>query len=199
MSTDAPDQPANKPGKRPAGEFLSAFEEPVEVPVEAGPRPHAIYLGMAFLVLRILGTVLWSVETVIRWDDVTDVDADGEPDGVWVAAVVVCLYVLWAVILAFIARLLWRGWNGVRIFILCWTTVNILVFAVGYFARGEHITLHTSLLTLSLDILVLLALSGPETRTWTRSRSTAMLRARRERRAQRTYRAQRSQQHHGHA
>jgi hypothetical protein len=188
VSTDAPTPPDTEPGKRPAGEFLSAFEEPVEVPAEAGPRPHAIYLGMAFLVLRILGTVLWSVETVVRWDDITDVDADGQPDGVWVAVVIAGLYVLWAVILAFIARLLWRGWNGVRILILCWTTVNILIFAVGYFARGEHITLHTSLLTLSLDILVLLALSGPETRTWTRSRSTAMLRARRERRAQRAQR-----------
>ncbi len=47
-------------------------------------------------------------------------------------------------------------------------TVSIITAAVGYFANGEEITVRTTLVTLALDILVLLALSSRPSRAWSR-------------------------------
>ena len=46
--------------------------------------------------------------------------------------------------------------------------VSVASAAIGYFANGEEITIRTTLLTLALDILVLLALSSRDARAWAR-------------------------------
>lgn len=165
--------------KRPAGEFLAALGDSGVPEVDPGRRPAAVSLGIAFLLLRALSGVLWLIDLVTNWDTVVSMD----PNGKWGVLPFAVLHIGWTVLLLALVRSLWRGSDVTRLVVLSWTTVNIIIFAVGYFARGQQIVLSTSLLALPLDILVLLALSGRDARAWTRARTELRHRARGKRRA----------------
>lgn len=165
--------------KRPAGEFLAALGDPDSPSADPGRRPVAVSLGVAFLLLRAVSGGLWLVDLVTNWDKVVSVD----PDGKWSVVAFAAVHISWTLLLLALVRSLWRGSDVTRLVVLSWTTVNIIIFAVGYFARGQEVALSTSLLALPLDILVLLALSGRDARAWTRARTALRYRARKTRRA----------------
>ncbi len=134
------------------------------------PRPVHIVLGVLFLLLRAAGGLLWMAEVAGRWEDLRHTVV---PDGYPALVILGIVHALWTVVLLLLAVMLWRGRNGARSIVECWTTLSIIGVAVSYHVHGTHLTLHTTVFTLALDILVLLALSADDARRWTRSRSQA--------------------------
>ena len=63
---------------------------------------------------------------------------------------------------------IWRGSNLARVLMMCGVTISTISAATSYFVNGEQITIQTTLLTVALDILVLLALSSRDARVWAR-------------------------------
>jgi hypothetical protein len=89
-----------------------------------------------------------------------------------VRSVVLWIIVIFAAasVLMYIALtiLVFRGSNWARITTMAFGALVIVTAGIDYFNGGEQITLRTSLIGLSLDILVLFALSSERARTWSR-------------------------------
>ncbi|WP_449280521.1 hypothetical protein [Leucobacter sp.] len=160
----------DEPRKRAAVEPASALFARDD---RAGPRetrPFSVSGGAALVVLRAGGAVLWSVGLLREWGSIRhefDLDAD---ESAWALGIVLGIEGLWALLLLALAWAVWRGSNAARVLVMLGATASITISAVSYFAAGEEITVRTTLLTLALDILVLLALSSRDARTWTRRR-----------------------------
>jgi hypothetical protein len=96
-------------------------------------------------------------------------ELEGDPETAQtVLTIVLVLGALWTLVLVLFARKLWQGSDRARLLVLVWTTLSITVAAVDYFVSGSEITVRTTLLTLALDILILLALSSRDARAWCR-------------------------------
>ncbi|MET0784997.1 MAG: LssY C-terminal domain-containing protein [Leifsonia flava] len=164
------------------GEKRAAFESSLDLarPVAAAPtakRPSTITMGAVLIVLRVIGGSAWLVQLATEWDGIVNdvtVDVDGvDPADVpgiehlllWV---IVGIGVLVLVVELSVVLLVYRGVNWARMLVLVFATLGIVVAAVDVAAGGEGITLRTTLITLSLDILVLLALSSRSARAYSR-------------------------------
>jgi len=157
----------SEPHKRTAYEPLERLARPT--PYDPGmKRPASTVAGVVLVILGIVVDALWAVEATAHWND----DADGltavvvddvtlTPD--LISAGMAAFIVLWSVILlgklAF-AILVLRGWNWPRVVIMTFSVISITTMFIGWWYQGQEITLKTSLLSLGLDILVLLALSS---------------------------------------
>jgi uncharacterized membrane protein len=86
--------------------------------------------------------------------------------------VVVGVGILVFVVQLSVVLLVYRGVNWARMLVLVIATLGIVLAAVDVGAGGEAITLRTTLLTLSLDILILLALSSRSARAYSRRAGT---------------------------
>lgn len=131
-------------------------------------RPASIALGAALVLGRGIASVLWFAGFSLVWHgQAAEFGLDREEAAIvyWLVAIVNGGAVL---ILALFSWLIWRGSNTARVITMSVLTVSILTAAIGYFASGEEITVQTTLLTVALDILVLLALSSREARAWAR-------------------------------
>lgn len=131
-------------------------------------RPKSVALGAALVFGRAVAGVLWFIGLTLEWGDIVDeFQLDGEESAIlyWFAAIVNLGSVL---VLALFAWLIWRGNNAARVITMLVLTVSILTAATGHFVAGEAVTLQTTLLTVALDILVLLALSSRDARAWAR-------------------------------
>ena len=162
------------PRKRAAAEPAATLFAPEEAPPGAA-RPAAIMGGTALVLLRAAAAVLWWIGFAREWPE-TAADAgldrvDGLPELPRVAlAVLLAVGALWTALLLLLARRLWVGSNTARVLTMVWMTTSITASAAGYFASGAEITVRTTLLTLALDILILLALSSRPARAWARGR-----------------------------
>lgn len=145
------------------------FGREASVPADA-PRPSPIVGGTILVLLRAVAAIVWSVGFAVAWPS-TIASLDLPPDA---GDLSIVLWILlgflgvWTLFLLLLARWLWRGSNVARVLVMVWTTLSITTAAIGYFAMGEEITVRTTLLTLALDILVLLALSSRDARVWAR-------------------------------
>ncbi len=77
-------------------------------------------------------------------------------------------YALWLAFYLVLAILVWRGVNWARITSMLLATISILVPFIDWWRDGLEISLRTTLLTLALDILILLALSSRAARAFAR-------------------------------
>ena len=93
------------------------------------------------------------------------IDAEAAPIAFWLIIGAVVIGVLALMLLAWA---IWRGSNFARVLVMFSLTFSIITAAVEYFANGAEITIRTTLLTVSFDILVLLALSSNDARAWAR-------------------------------
>lgn len=154
------------PHKRPA------FEPPARLltPVAHDPdmkRPPTIAVGAAFVLLRVIAGVVVLVGLAIGWDAiVADPDAvlegfDPTPEGTRAA--------LWFVLAAggtvlvidlLLAVFVYRGHNWARVIVMIIAVGSIGTSFVAWWAQGQEITIDTTYMSLSLDILLLLALSS---------------------------------------
>ncbi|MFB9307882.1 hypothetical protein BJY17_002648 [Agromyces hippuratus] len=160
-----------------------AFESPAVLvsPAPAAPmmrRPVATTFGAVLVVLRVLAGVVWLISLAVLWrktlveDLGVPLDSDLEADAgsnVVLTVVLVAGGIVLAVELV-LALLIFRGSNWARITVMVFATLSITGSAFDYFGTDTEITLRTTLITLALDILVLLALSSRNARAYSRRR-----------------------------
>jgi len=167
--------PDEAPRKRAAYEPPVLLAQPVQPPPSM-PRPAATTLGAILVMLRVLAGVIWLVALAITWRQVVYDEAglavvpgseeDHALNGVLIAILVVGG--LGLLVVAVFGLSVYRGSNVARLLVMTFTTLSITAAAIDYFAGGEDITIRTTLLTLSLDILVMLALSSRAARAYAR-------------------------------
>lgn len=183
--TDRADRAAG-PHKRPASEPATTILAADELSSAPTGRPGAIIGGTVLVLLRAAGGALWAAGLVVTWPTVrAEVGLQPGVESRLLLAILLGLVAAWIVVLLLFAWLVWRGSNGARILVMFWVATSITASAVSYFASGAEITIRTTLLTLSLDILVLLALSSRTARAWTRDRSVSRRQSRSRRGARR--------------
>ncbi|RZS68835.1 hypothetical protein EV187_1273 [Agromyces ramosus] len=163
--------------KRPAFESPASLAAPV-----AGPptmrRPPSTTAGSALVLLRVLAGVAWLVALSLQWDDVftSAFDEAGTPltgdafDDMSQAVYVFVVALVGAVLLfdLVLAALTYLGLNWPRIVVMVISTFSISAAFVTWWVGDQEVTLQTTLLTLSLDILVMLALSSRSARAYAR-------------------------------
>ena len=161
--------------KRAAFESPAALAQRVESPLSMR-RPTATMLGSVLVVLRALAGVVWLVAQAVTWRDVLrdQVGFDPVPDSAddrGITALLVVILVIGGAGLLMVVLFglaVYRGSNVARLLVMAFTTVSITTAAIDYFAGNDEITIRTTLLTLSLDILVMLALSSRAARAYAR-------------------------------
>jgi hypothetical protein len=159
----------------------AAFE-PLAAPVSRDPamrRPAATVAGGVLVLLRALAGIVWGLAVAFDlppWLQVVAGAAEGsgaEPTltlsdvGVGVGVFFGILGGV-ALVQVVFGILLLRGSNLARVIVMLVSTVSIVTAFVGWWELGQEITVGTTLVTLSLDILVLLALSSRDAAAYAR-------------------------------
>ena len=150
----------------------AAFESPARLAPRLAhdpgmKRPASNVAGAVLVLLRVLAGAGWLVAVAMDWRVLAH-EADAQLDGVsltaeeigWglgVFAVILGLFLLTDAVLAF---LILRGRNTPRVIVMLFSTLSIGTSFVAWWVQGQDIRIQTTLLTLALDILVLLALSS---------------------------------------
>jgi hypothetical protein len=148
------------------------------VAAEAGPdavptdsrdtRPSPTVVGSLLMVARAVMVLVFAGAYGLQWGAIAD--ATEGPDsaavlGFW--AVFAALLAL-AVVEVLIAWRVFLGSNGARVLAMSLSTVSILIQFLGVVAGGPGITLRNNLAGLSLDILLIIALSSERALIWAR-------------------------------
>jgi hypothetical protein len=157
---------ARAPRKRPAFESPARLARPLPYD-PAMKRPMSTVAGAALVLLRVAAGVVWLLSLSVQWPTVVrevDADIDGvslTPDqlgvGFAAVAIVMGIFLLGDAVLAL---LILRGRNTPRVIVMLFSTLSISSSFVAWWVQGQEIRIHTTLVTLSLDILILLALSS---------------------------------------
>lgn len=161
-----------------------AFEPPFD-PTTADPamrRPASIVTGSVLVLLRAAAGALWAVSVAFSlppWLRQFAGAASGNADepldlsvsdlGVGTAVFLGVLGVVCAVQVVLGIRIFFGG-NLARVLVMVISVGSISASFVGWWAYGQQITVNTTLITLSLDILVLLALSSRDAAAYARRR-----------------------------
>lgn len=147
-------------------ELLLTHSEGSQLSVEK--RPISTTLGALFVFARGFVGIFWLAGFYWVWPEVAAEEGLTEDLTTFAFWVVIGFGGFASIVSMSIAALVYRGSNWARLLELFGVTFSIISSAVGYFANGEKITIDTTLLTLALDILVLLALSSRDARSWAR-------------------------------
>ena len=172
MSTPAPQ-------KRPAFEPAERLLRPTGY--DPGmPRPASTIAGVVLVMLRVLAGVVVLVALAAGWDSIargleSDIEGFEPTTGTSQLALGIVLTVgaLFLAIDALLAILIYLGHNWPRVLVMLFSVVSISTSFTAWWVADEEIKIEGTFLSLSLDILVLLALS---------SRSAAAYARRKERR-----------------
>lgn len=159
-----------------------AFEPPVD-PTTADPamrRPASIVTGSVLVLLRAAAGALWAASVAFSlppWLRAFAGAASGNADepldlsvsdlGVGTAVFLGVLGVVCAVQVVLGIRIFFGG-NLARVLVMVISVGSISASFVGWWTYGQQITVNTTLITLSLDILVLLALSSRDAAAYAR-------------------------------
>jgi hypothetical protein len=156
----------------PAPQKRPAYEPPARLltPPHYDPgmrRPISTIAGTCLILLRVLAGVVVLVGIAAGWDALlNDPDSvlegfDPSPEGSRAA--------LWLVLAAgatvllvdlLLALFVYRGYNWARVVVMLIAVGSISTAFVAWWAQGQEITVNTTYVSLSLDILLLLALSS---------------------------------------
>ncbi|MCR2808587.1 MULTISPECIES: hypothetical protein [unclassified Microbacterium] len=157
---------AAMPAKRPA------FEPPEQLlkPTGYDPgmrRPTTTIAGALLVLFRVITGVLVLVALVAGWDEVADQldiwDGGGALTPEIKQLTLSILVALGAVVLAIdalLAYLIYRGRNWPRVVVMLISALSISTAFTAWWAQGQEITIEGTFVSLSLDILILLALSS---------------------------------------
>ncbi|MEJ3405293.1 LssY C-terminal domain-containing protein [Rathayibacter sp. YIM 133350] len=170
-------EPVRHPRASAAGK-RAAFESSLDLalPVRSAPsakRPVTITMGVALVVLRVIGGAAWLIDIAAGWDQLLrhNVTVIGDVDGALAQAALWVILGIGVIVLGVevaVVALVYRGVDGARMLVLVVASLGIVLAAVDVAAGGAPITLRTTLVGLSLDILVLLALSSRSARAYSR-------------------------------
>lgn len=172
-----------------------AFEPPLD-PTTADPamrRPASIVTGSVLVLLRAAAGALWAAGVAFSlppWLREIAGAASGNADepldlrvsdlGVGTAVFLSVLGAVCAVQVVFGIRIFFGG-NLARVLVMMISVASISASFVGWWEFGQVITVRTTLITLSLDILVLLALSSRDAAAYARRTEGRRERGRRRR------------------
>lgn len=144
----------------------------------AEQRPVPTTLGFLLMLLRVLAGILTVVLTVLAWpafirselvsqtgQALTSAEQQGAD---LVFGIAMGVFAAGLVFYFALALLVFTGSNWARIASMSYSALLIVLTAIDFFNGGEQVTLHTNILGLPLDILVLLALSSQRARIWAR-------------------------------
>lgn len=160
--------------KRPAFEPPAVLAERVVPPVTMR-RPPATTFGALLVLLRVIAGFVWLASLALQWDrvlrDDLHIEIEGASEAEAADILLIVVLALGGLILAIdlgLGVLVYFGNNAARVAVMILATLSITISAIDYFGGGEDITLRTTLITLALDILVLLALSSRAARAYAR-------------------------------
>lgn len=164
MTSDESQTPV--PHKRPAFEPPGRLLKPTGYHPEMR-RPPTIVAGAGLVLLRVIAGVAVLIGIATGWDAIiADPDTvlegfDPSPAGSQAA--------LWFVLAAggtvllidlLLAIFVFRGHNWARVIVMIIAAGSISILFFAWWAQGQEIKVETTFLSLSLDILLLLALSS---------------------------------------
>ena len=154
------------PNKRPAFEPVSELLKPVSHDPDM-KRPISTVAGAVLVFLRVLAGVLWIASVLLGWDtfvreiDVSFDDVASTPQlaGATLTVVLIFIGVLLLLdgTLGFFTLL---GHNWARVVVMTFSAISITTSFLQWWSDALDIRIGTTLLTLGLDILILLALSS---------------------------------------
>lgn len=160
--SDAVPAPHKRPAYEPPGRLL---KPPHYDP--AMRRPISTIAGTGLILLRVLAGVVVLIGIVTGWDAlINDPDNvldgfDPSPEGAQAAlGFVIAAGVTVLLIDLLLAVFVYRGYNWARVFVMLIAVGSISTSFGAWWAQGQEITLNTTYVSLSLDILLLLALSS---------------------------------------
>jgi uncharacterized membrane protein YphA (DoxX/SURF4 family) len=170
------------PLKRPAFELPTEPEPPAAD--REMKRPIATTSGAALVLLRVAAGIAWMLSVAFGWEgwlqsytgelsgDSSD-QATGQLTpavlGVSLTVFLVATGLVLAVELTF-GLLILRGRNFPRMVVMIISVLSISTAFAGWWVQGQDIRFSTTLVTLALDILVLLALSSRSAAAYARRR-----------------------------
>ena len=165
-AADSAANPAARPPQRPAYEPVERLLRPT--PYDPGmQRPASTVAGAALVLLGALVGLATIADLLVNWRHYTgtiDVELDAvalDPElvdaSLWVVVGAVGLSVLVQLVCSV---LILRGRNIARVVVMTVSVISISTVFVSWWARDQEVTLHTTLPSLAVDILVLLALSS---------------------------------------
>lgn len=165
------------PEKRPAFESPGDLVRPVGYDPDM-PRPAAISAGAGLVMLRVIAGFLWLTALAFNWGDVAhsiEVELGDDvklPEDLKAIGLVLILTVggIATLLEGVLAVLIYRGHNWARVLVMLYAVVSISAAFTTWWVGGQDIRIETTLVTLSLDILVLLALSSRQAAAYSRRR-----------------------------
>lgn len=148
-------------------------------------RPQAIVVGTLLMGSRVLAGLFAMVEVGLNWSAFTEaIVIDGAPAGgvrtEQAGLALGILLGLYGAILALelgLVIFVYLGRNWARLVAMSFATLSIGAGFIDYLLNGVAITFRTSLLSLTLDILVLLALSSTAARGYASRAPASALRS----------------------
>ena len=144
-------------------------------------RPPSVLGGVLLMGVRAVTGGFVILTVIVSWDTfvatiVLNGDRLDRSDPHAAAAVLGWLlgaYGLYLVLYLGLAALVFTGRNWARVVAMSFASVSILFSFADYALNGAQITLRTSLVSVTVDILILLALSSTQARHYARARRAA--------------------------
>jgi hypothetical protein len=140
-------------------------------------RPLATVAGALLMVARTFSGVIVIIVAGLTWREFAETlveDARLEGGGITIGqagvvlTIVLAFYALALVLYLLLALFVYLGHNWARIVAMAFATISIVIAFTDYVNNGVQITLRTTLVSLALDILILLALSSSPARLYAR-------------------------------
>ncbi|GAA3199387.1 hypothetical protein [Microbacterium terregens] len=158
--------PGAAPEKRPAFEPAEQLLKPTGY--DPGMRrPTATIAGFVLVLFRVIAGILVLVALIAGWDGIADqLDIW---DGGGALTPEIQQLTLWIVVGfgaavlavdALLAYLIYRGLNWPRVLVMLISALSISTAFTAWWAQGQEVTIQGTFVSLSLDILILLALSS---------------------------------------
>ncbi len=164
------------PAQRPAYEPIDRLLRPTPYDPDMR-RPATTVAGACLVLLGAVVSVLSMVDIATNWHTylksiVLEIGGAVPTPDVVNASLAVILGVIGvtAVIELVCGLLILRGSNAARVLVMIVSAISISAAFVSWWARDQEITLQTTLLSLAVDILVLLALSSRSAAAYARRR-----------------------------
>ncbi len=154
------------PQKRPSFEPAERLLRPTGYRPDM-PRPASTTAGVVLVLLRVLAGIVVLAGIAAGWDAVIH-SADAGIDGLdatpqatqsalWLILAVGGVFLVMDAVLAI---LIFRGRNWPRVVVMLISVISIASAFVAWWVVGDEITLSGTFFSLTLDVLVLLALSS---------------------------------------
>ncbi|WP_141930201.1 hypothetical protein [Microbacterium sp. SLBN-146] len=152
------------PEKRPAYEPPTRLLRPTGYDPDM-KRPASTYAGVALVMLRVVAGIVMLVGIALGWHgvviDLESIDGFDDSDVEQLTrGIIVGVGAVFVVLDALFAFFVFRGSNIARVIVMFFAVASIATSFVAWWVQGQDITLQTTFVSLSLDILILLALSS---------------------------------------